>query len=280
MKRKKTKKSGLIIALLIMIIIAASALLGMIVYGIMREHQLDQGVQPAATAEPQPEPTAEPTPEPTETPAKEPIDLYAEILTAYYQAISQKMDAEGLRENGLNYMMAYSYGSDPLSRIGYTLTDLDGDGTEELLIGCKTGDAYSDEIVLELFSIKDDAAVNIFSSGERDRYYLCSDGTVANEASSSAFESYFRYSSYQGGTLTMKEELGFDLAANRNEPWYRISAGGEKTVITEEEAASVTERYKDSYVAVSYTPFSEITWLKVDTAPDVWQGETNAAEQG
>ena len=277
MKRRKTKKSGLIIALLILIIIAAAALLCATILGIMKTRQLDQNTQPVNTPESVSavEPTAEPAAEPEQTP--EPIDLYADILTAYYQAISQRMDAGNLTENGLNYMLAYSYGDSPLSRIGYTLQDLDGDGTEELLIGCRTGDAYSDEIVLELFTVKDGAAVNIFSSGERDRYYLCSDGTIANEASSSAFESHFRYYTYQNGALALREEFGFDLAANRNEPWYRVSADGEKTVISEDEASAATERYKNSYIAVAYTPFAEVTWLKVDTAPDVWQGETNAA---
>ena len=279
MKRRKTKKSGLIITLLVLIIIAASALLCATVLGIMRTRQLDQNTQPVNTPESKStmEPTAEPTAEPEQTPEPEPIDFYADILTAYYQAISQKMDAESLRENGLNYMLAYSYGDSPLTRIGYSLQDLDGDGTEELLIGCRTGDAYSDEIVLELFTVRDGAAANIFSSGERDRYYLCSDGTIANEASSSAFESHFRYYTYQNGALALREEFSFDLAANRNEPWYRVSSDGEKTVISEDEASAATERYKNSYIAVAYTPFSEVTWLKVDTASNVWQGETNAA---
>ena len=278
MKQRKTKKSGLVIVLLILIILAAAALLFATVMGIMKTREFDQKVQvePAEV----PAPTAEPTPEPLETAAPTPIDFYSAILTQYYQALSQRLDAESLRNRGLNYMMAYSYGNDALSRVGYALKDLDGDGTEELLIGCMTGDEYSDEIVLELFSIKDGAVNNVFSSGERDRYYFCSDGTVANEASSSAFESYYRYYAYQNGALTLKEEIGFDLAANRNDPWYSISADGQKAVITEGEATSATERYRDSYITTAYTPFSEVTWLKVDTAPDVWQGETNAAEQG
>lgn len=277
-RRTNEKKSGLIITLLILIILAATALLAATVFGIMKQQQLDQPAPPAATAEPTPEPTAEPTPEPVETPAPTALEVYAEKLTAYYQAISQRLDAEALREKDLNYMLAYSYGDNAPGRFGYLLSDMDGDGNEELLIGCLTGDEYTDEIVLDLYTIKDGAASRVFTSGERDRYYLCADGTIANEASASAFESHFRYYSYAAGALTLREEYGFDLAANRNDPWFRASADGTKTVITEAEAVSATERYRDSYVAQRYTPFTEITWLKVDTAPDVWQGETNAAQ--
>lgn len=278
-KRKtKAKRSGLIITLLILIIIAGAALLGATIYGILKQQELDRAAQPIVTTEPTPQPTAEPTPEPVETPAPTPIEIYAEKLTAYYQAISQRLDAEALMERDLNYMLAYSYGENAPARFGYLLSDLDGDGTEELMIGCLTGDEYTDEIVLDLYCIQDGAARRVFTSAERDRYYLCADGTIANEASSSAFESHFRYYTYAAGVLTLREEYGFDLAANRNEPWFKAAADGSRTVITEEEAVSATEHYRDSYAAQRYIPFTEVTWLKVDTAPDVWQGETNAAE--
>ena len=278
-KRRTTqKKSGLIIALLILIILAGAALLGATIFGILKQQELDRASQPAITAEPTPVPTAEPTPEPAETPAPTPTELYAEKLTAYYQAISQRLDAEALREKDLNYMLSYSYGDYAPARFGYLLSDLDGDGAEELLIGCLTGDEYTDEIVLDLYNIQDGTVSRVFTSGERDRYYLCADGTVANEASSSAFESHFRYYTYAGGALTLREEYGFDLAANRNEPWFRVTADGTKTVITEEEAVSATERYRDSYAAQRYTPFTEVTWLEVNTEPNSWQGETNAAQ--
>ena len=119
-RRTSQKKSGLIIALLILIILAGAALLGATIFGILKQQELDRAAQPAITAEP--------TPAPTE------MELYADKLTAYYQAISQRLDAEALREKDLNYMLSYSYGENAPARFGYLLTDLDGDGTEELLI--------------------------------------------------------------------------------------------------------------------------------------------------
>ena len=161
-RRTSQKKSGLIIALLILIILAGAALLGATIFGILKQQELDRATQTAITAEP--------TPAPTE------IELYADKLTAYYQAISQRLDAEALREKDLNYMLSYSYGENAPARFGYLLTDLDGDGTEELLIGCLTGDEYTDEIVLDLYTVRNNAVSRIFTSGERDRYYLCADG--------------------------------------------------------------------------------------------------------
>ena len=118
-RRTSQKKSGLIIALLILIILAGAALLGATIFGILKQQELDRAAQPEITAEPTPAPTAEPTPEPSETPAPTEMELYADKLTAYYQAISQRLDAEALREKDLNYMLSYSYGENAPARFGY-----------------------------------------------------------------------------------------------------------------------------------------------------------------
>ena len=130
-----------------------------------------------------PAPTPEPTEPPVETPAPQPIDYYRDILSRYAAATAAKTGPEELSSGGLNPFMAYSYGENGQEHIGYLLRDIDQDGTEELLIGFLTGDMYTDQIVLELYALENGNVTKVFSSGERDRYYLCSDSMIANEAS-------------------------------------------------------------------------------------------------
>lgn len=200
-----------------------------------------------------PEPSAAPTPEPT--PEIKPMDIYAPVIEKYVSAAASRMTAENLMNSGLNYMAAYCYGDSPADRLGYCTYDLDSDGTPELLIGSKTSDPYQDKIVLEMFTIRDGAAVRVFTSGERDRYYLRSDGTIANETSSSAYDSGFRLYSFSGGALNAKEAVLFDMAANRDAPWFLEISGVRQNIGDEAANARITEM-QSGYVIVDYTPLS------------------------
>lgn len=213
--------------------------------------------QPAPVPEIQaaPMPTPEPTPQ---IPEKQPAEIYAPVIESYYQAASAKMSMEDLMNSGLNYMAAYCYGDAPLEKLGYLLHDLDGDGIQELFVGSRTGDEYQDKIVLEMFAIRDGEAVNVFSSGERQRYYLRSDGTIANENSNSAFDSSFAVYVYANGELGLSEALVFDMAADRNAPWFLVTAEG-KTGIDEATATAKMNQMQETYVMLDYTPLSGYT---------------------
>lgn len=206
-----------------------------------------------------PAPTAEPTPEPVpETPAPDAGAIYQDILSRYRSAAASMMDMSQLTDAGLNYMAAYAYGSEPLNRIGYCRMDYDGDGVEELLIGCCTGDSYTDQIVLEMYTIADGKPVQIFSSGERDRYYICSDRVIANEGSSSAYDSAYAYYDYAGGELKLREKIEFSMTTDKNAPWFRIDANGTRTGIEESEALAATQAAQAKYIALAYTPLAQL----------------------
>ena len=200
------------------------------------------------------EPTPPPMPEPT--PQLQPMEIYSDILNRWRTAASERWDMETLDGNGLNYMAAYCYSDDPLNRLGYLLNDIDGDGIEELLIGSITGDDYQDKIVLQLYTIENGAPKQVFNSGERDRYYLCSDRTIANEGSSSAFESCYNYYSYSAGELQLKGSVLFDMAKNKEQPWFFVM-GDNKTNVDEGTANAKIAEYQAVYIAPQYTPFSQ-----------------------
>ncbi len=200
--------------------------------------------------------TPQPTPEATPQPTAE--ELYAAVLSRYYAAVSARAGAEELTEAGLNYMLAYDYGEAPLDSAGYALMDVDGDGVNELLIGSLAGDAYNRQIILELYTVRDGEAKPVFTSGERDRFYLCSDGTVAEEASSGAMNSAWCYYDYRSGEITERQSLIFNAAADRENPW-RSLVNGADSPISEEDAMNFFMAYQNLYITPEYIPFSQLS---------------------
>lgn len=214
---------------------------------------------PIASGKTAPDPSDPPiqTPIPeTPKPQKTPEEIYAPVIRKYKSAVAAKMNAENLVLQDLNYMTAYCYGDVPLDSVGYVLHDLEGNGIPELLIGSRTGDEYQDKIVLDLYAIKDGQCVRVFQSGERQRYYLCSDGSFANENSSSAFESSRIRYGYSDGEMLMQETVIFDMNADRVNPWF-YEADGKKTGIPETEALAKMSAWEKSYVIINYTPLSQ-----------------------
>lgn len=198
-----------------------------------------------------PQPTPEATPEPTAE------ELYRSVLDRYYAAVSAQAGAEELTQAGLNYMLAYGYGDAPLESAGYALMDADGDGVNELLIGSLTGDIYNRQVVLDLYTVIDGEVRLVFTSGERDRFYLCSDGTVAEEASSGAMNSAWCYYDFRSGEITERQSLIFNAAADRENPW-RSSVKGEASPLSEEDAMNYFMAYQNLYITPEYIPFSQL----------------------
>lgn len=97
---------------------------------------------------------------------------YQAIIDRYAVAIGESWDGQRLIDEGLNYLVAAAGFSDPGKELGYQVTDLDGDGFEELLIGTITEDAFYSKMVISLYTL-DDAGqpMLVFESRERDRIY-------------------------------------------------------------------------------------------------------------
>ena len=204
-------------------------------------------VPAAQTPQPVPEATSEPTAE----------ELYGSVLSKYYAAVSAQAGAEELTEAGLNYMLAYGYGDAPLESAGYALMDADGDGLNELLIGSLTGDIYNRQVVLDLYTVTDGELRLVFTSGERDRFYLCSDGTVAEEASSGAMNSAWNYYDFRNGEIAERQSLVFNAAEDRENPWHSL-INGEDSPLSEEDAMNYFMAYQNLYITPEYIPFSQL----------------------
>ncbi len=131
--------------------------------------------------------TAPVTEAPTETPTEE--SPYASILSAYAQALQAGWKGAELMENGLNYLAAEF--ENPAEDVGYLETDLDGNGTPELLIGVLADDPFYGKMILSLYALDDSGTpMLVFDGTERNRYYYAGDIRFAN-LGSGAYDSSF-----------------------------------------------------------------------------------------
>ena len=131
---------------------------------------------------------------------------YTELLDSYYTALSEHWNGETMIEKGLN-LLVKDCGEKPMKDIGFSVTDLDGDGVSELVIGTVgMDDDYCGKLILDLYTLEQDSAQPVFVSGERDRYYYAGDCLFANIASSGAADTAETTFRYAGGKM---ENLGY-----------------------------------------------------------------------
>ena len=122
-------------------------------------------------------------PDPWEQPTT--LEAYATVIGEYYAALSEGYDAARMMEQGLNYMTADRFFAEPLEDIGYVVTDLDEDGTEELVIGSLKDDDFYGKLIFSLYTLDEKGVPQLlFDSTERNRYYYAGSFCFANLGSS------------------------------------------------------------------------------------------------
>ena len=140
---------------------------------------------------------------------------------------------------------------------GWLLRDLDGDGTPELLLGANWDEGHA--VIFNIYRSGGARAVRVVNGWNRNRWYLCTDGSLANEGSSSAFESSYSYYRYTSGELQHLETLLYLDDGSGGSPWrysatadHYVSSGDFRSV-TEAEATAVMDKY--THETLVFTPF-------------------------
>lgn len=186
--------------------------------------------------------------------------LYKDVLDTCYSALMAHWSRDTLQSNNLSYLYAYLTG-DSASEIGYTFIDIDGNGVQELLIGAVDTDDFYDGMIYDLYTLSNGNTVHILSSGERDRYYLCTDGSIMNEGSSGAATSLVGFYSLKGSALSLHEIVIFDSTDTPSSPWYYSATETEdpfsqedRIPISESKATEVINSYQCE--TLSFSSFS------------------------
>lgn len=140
---------------------------------------------------------------------------------------------------------------------GWLLRDLDGDGIPELLLGANWDAGHA--VIFNIYRSGGTRAVCVVNGWNRNRWYLCTDGSLANEGSSSAFESSYSYYRYTSGELQHLETLLYLDDGSGGSPWrYSVTTdqyvnSGDFHSVTEAEATAVMDKY--THETLAFTPF-------------------------
>ena len=153
---------------------------------------------------------------------------YKDIVQKYYDGAAAGWNMGQFQEQNLCYLAGY-YAD--INKLGYFLQDIDNNGTAELFIGAlDDGSDTYEEMFFDMYTLINGRLSLVTTSGERDRYYLCTDNTIANEGSGSAFNSVRQYYVYTNGQLNLKESVVYDSEKNPQNPWSCFSPFGFCTV--------------------------------------------------
>lgn len=141
------------------------------------------------------------------------------------------------------------YEPDSVETRGYLRRDLDGDGIEELILGRNDG-GYNE--IYDIYTTKDGELVHTVMGWERNRYYLCTNGALANEGSGGWNLSINAYYTYTGQMITAEttdgliETVTYDGDRDANNPWFYCSTkdyAQDAEPITEERANEIMNSY-------------------------------------
>lgn len=183
---------------------------------------------------------------------------YDEIIRQYYQGMISKWSMNEFSEKNLCYLAGLEMsGADNL---GYCLMDINGDGIDELVIG-NAGDNPYTGMFFDMYTIVEGQRVLVASNGERDRYYVCEDYTIANEGSGGASNSVWNYYEFVSGQLELKEGVFFDAYTHPENPWFYTTTSTVEdysTPVSEEEARTFIDKY--TYMNIPYILLKEINF--------------------
>ena len=201
---------------------------------------------------------------PTPLPDPETVAGHSDAVSTTGYAAYDALLAEisGLRRSGASDVQTdFSHdllsANDYYQTPGWLLRDLDGDGIPELLLGANWDEGHAE--IFNIYRSGGTRAVRVVNGWNRNRWYLCTDGSLANEGSSSAFESSYSYYRYTSGELQHLETLLYLDDGSGGSPWrYSVTAdqyvnSGDFHSVTEAEATAVMDKY--THETLAFTPF-------------------------
>ncbi len=186
-------------------------------------------------------------------------DMYSE----YYELIDKI--SNGI-ENGFSENEIDTLGISPLfglnmdfADFGYSMMDIDGNGIDELIIG-ENGSGAWDGVIYNMYTLADGQMVRVIYGWDRNRYYLCDNGLIANEGSGGASSSMYIFYSYSGAELELQEAVIYDGYKEAENPWFYSTESedvNQASNITVDEAREIIGSY--NYEMIDFTPFISVS---------------------
>ena len=208
-------------------------------------------------------------------------EAYESILDDYRDLVQNQWDYDKIYEKNYSDLAL-------MVSVGYTLYDLDQDGQPELLIGETDTEEPVNRMILDAYTMDGDTAKQLFTSQERNRYYLIEDEAgavlIANEGSNGAASSGWLYYTVENGALSIQQSVIYDAGADEQNPWFTSTDDdwdvSNDTPTDEETAQAVIDSYTAQYAALDWTPLmdaigtpatadSNVTKLEVNTPAEI-----------
>ena len=141
------------------------------------------------------------------------------------------------------------------SSTGYAITDLDGDGREELVLGTISED--NNGTIFDIYTNYEGNVYHIAAAGERDHFALTNRGTIVEEGNNNA--SSYSIVFYNIGKNRLEVDSAYLVKDNKN---YKVDSyvdneDGTGYDFTWAESEEVPTIY--AYQFIKFTPFSEFT---------------------
>jgi len=165
----------------------------------------------------------------------EAMEQYTPVLEKYRTALAEGWNRTMCVENGMSMLTPIESDNEDLY---YTIFDLDGNGTEELII---REHSYTDSLTdfIDIYTIVDGQVTNIMSRGDMDLRYLCQGGYVKDctPPEQGGYDAYVSFWHLEGNHFVQTGHV-----YSMDGQWYHGLRADER--ITAEEANAELESYK------------------------------------
>lgn len=203
-------------------------------------------------------------------------EAYEGIIDDYRSLIEEQWDYDQIYEHNYSNLAT-------MVSVGYTLYDLDQDGQLELLIGETDTEEPVNRMILDAYTMDGDAAKQLFTSRERNRYYLVEDEAgaviIANEGSNGAASSGWLYYIVENGELSIQQSVIYDAGADEQNPWFTSVDDdwdvSNDTPTDEETAQAMIDSYMEQYAVLDWTPLMDAIGTPATVDSNVTKLEAN-----
>ena len=166
-----------------------------------------------------------------------------------------------LIEEGYGFSSIFATTNPDCEILGYLQKDLDGDGIDELIFGENDPNGQNppdawDSVIYNIFTVRGQEMYVLARGWERNRYYLCDDGIIANDKSGGAAYSCWTYYVIDGLSLSAVESIYQSDDENGDIHWYHTdgeSYTDDGELISSEEAQEIIDAHPIG--KLSFTPF-------------------------